>query len=130
MPSLRLDIIVFLSFYHISSLCTDSQKIVQKKSVFDTIPVNMPYVDKEVPLVYEQDLHQYHQDQSQHRHNQQLRKQKALKLKHHFQQIEIEQYTKLKSLLLRRIQNVKKKMAVNKENHNINKDRSIYMFNL
>ena len=128
MASLQVIGILFLSFYHVSSIGTGSQKVIQKRSVFDTIPVNMPDEDKEVPLVYEQVLHQYHHDQ--YLQKQQLRKEKALKLRHHFQQIEIEQKTKLKNLLIRRIQYAAQKTKIKKEGNYINKDKSVYMFNI
>ena len=130
MESLQIIGILFLSFYHVSSFGTGSQKVIQKRSVFDTIPVNMPYEDKEVPLVYEQVLHQYRHDNTGHLRMQELRKEKALKLRQHFQRIEIEQYTKLKNLLIRRIQNAAKMTKIKKENHYINKDKSITIFNL
>ena len=75
-----------------------SQKFRQKRAVFDTIPVNIPLnlIEKEnVPSFYGEVLHQQDShNQNQYLQKQQNRKDRALKLWTHFQQMNIKDYMK------------------------------------
>ena len=98
MASLQLYSLIFLGLYHVSSMYPVSQKFRQKRAVFDTIPVNIPLnlIEKEnVPSFYGEVLHQQDSHtQNQYLQKQQNRKDRALKLRTHFQQMEIKDYMK------------------------------------
>ena len=114
-----------LSLYHMSSSHQDWGEIRQKKAVFDTIPVNVPdlYEDQN----YEEVL-QHHHDHQHHQYiqQQQNRKARALKLRTHFQQMEIKDY--MRNFLKRRIQIAAKKAKEIKESHDINGTKVTYLF--
>ena len=110
----------------------NSRKLTQKRAVFDTIPVNLHLnlIKKENVLSsYEEVLHQ--QDGHNQKHylqKQQNRKDRAMKLRTHFQKLEIKDY--MKNFLKKRIQFASKKTKVIKKIYNNSGTKINYIFKL
>ena len=109
-----------------------SHKFRQKRAVFDTIPANIPLnlIEKEnVPSFYQEVFHQQDShNQNQYLQKQQNRKDRALKLRTHFQQMEIKDY--MKNFLKKQIQFASKKAKVNNKIYNNSGTKISYIFKL
>ena len=109
-----------------------SHKFRQKRAVFDTIPANIPLnlIEKEnVPSSYQEVFHQQDShNQNQYLQKQQNRKDRALKLRTHFQQMEIKDY--MKNFLKKQIQFASKKAKVNNKIYNNSGTKISYIFKL
>ena len=104
----------------------------RRGQVFDIIPANIPLnlIEKEnIPSFYEEVLHQQDShNQNEYLQKQQNRKDRALKLRTHFQQMEIKDY--MKNFLKKQIQFASKKAKVNNKIYNNSGTKISYIFKL